>query len=111
MVFLFFVLIFSIISFGQGSFNQANTSVIYQIWRNYDTENLVNDFVNLRGGWDGFSNFCDQIFSNPSIVPGSSGKWYIYGYGDHKLSEPSVGDACWLIARNPDNVFGRQLFQ
>lgn len=94
-----FFLVFSISNFLISQnlpFNQANTSQIYPTWTNYDTQIQVNDVVNLRGGWDGFSSscdwlpnndcFCDQVFSNVSVVPGPTGKWYIYAYGDHKLS-------------------------
>lgn len=87
------------------TFNQALTSQIYPDWINYDTQIQINDVVNLRGGWNGFSNFCDQVFSNVSVVLGPSGKWYIYGYGDHKLSETKIGDASWLIARDPDGKY------
>ena len=86
-------------------FNQAKTQSIYEVWVNYDTGKPTNDVVNLRGGWIGFSNFCDQIIPNASVVPGKLGKWYIYAYGDHMLSDKTVGDACWMIARNPDGKY------
>jgi hypothetical protein len=103
-------IVFSVLSsflFAQAApSNQANTTAVYQAWVNYDTGNqTVNDVVHLRGGWDGFTDFCDQIISNVSVVPGPSGKWYIYGYGDHKLSVLDIGDACWMIVRNADGKY------
>ena len=98
--------VFSSFLFAQATpFNQGNTTAVYQTWVNYDTLNSTTDVVHLRGGWDGFTNFCDQIISNVSVVPGSSGKWFIYGYGDHRFSEPSVGDASWMIARTADGKY------
>jgi hypothetical protein len=102
-------IVFSVLSsflFAQATpFNQGNTTAVYPTWVNYDTLNSTTDVVNLRGGWDGYTNFCDQIISNVSVVPGPSGKWFIYGYGDHLFSDTSIGDASYMIARNPDGKY------
>jgi hypothetical protein len=113
-------IVFAVLSsflFAQATpFNQGYTTAVYPTWVNYDTLNSTTDVIHLRGGWDGFSRpcsqypdqdcFCDQIISNASIVPGPSGKWYIYTYGDHKLlGDPFVGDGGMMVVRNSDGKY------
>ena len=107
-----FVILSSFLFAQATPFNQGNTTAIYPTWVNYDTLNSTTDVIHLRGGWDGFSTdcaggdcFCDQMISNVSIVPGPSGKWFIFGYGDHDFAEPTVGDASYMIARNSDGKY------
>ena len=78
-------------------FNRAEVETVNTHWTNSDTHRTTYDVVHLRGGRTVWDEFCSQMASNASIVPGSRGKWNIYTYCDPRLNDTSIGDGCCLI--------------